>query len=55
MTTAPGAVLVQKAKNLRGFAIESFAEMDVGRNRIGPPIAFDAALAVDVAHVGHDG
>ena len=39
-------------KNLSGLAIKPFPEDDVGRDGVLPPIAFDAPLAVDVAHDG---
>ena len=42
--------VAEEAKDLRRLAIEAGAEVNVRRNRISPPIAFDAALAVDVAH-----
>ena len=40
----------EEAKNLRRFAIKSFAEVNVRGNGIGPPIGFHPAVAVYVAH-----
>ena len=39
-----------EAKNLRGLAIKSFAEITFGGIGSGPPIAFHSALAVYVTH-----
>src|SRR5207247_4462998 len=39
-------------KDLGALAIEAFAEDDVGRDRVFPPIAFDPPLDVNVAHAG---
>jgi hypothetical protein len=47
-----GRFAFKMAKDLRALAIKAFTEDDVGRDRIRPPVAFDAALAVDVAHEG---
>src|SRR2546426_12719438 len=41
---------VHVSKNLRGLAIKSFAEDDIRRNRLGPPIAFHATRAIYVTH-----
>src|SRR5207249_2585836 len=41
---------LEETKNLRGLAVKSFAPRDVFRNRLLPPIAFDAPLGGDVAH-----
>jgi hypothetical protein len=40
------------AKDLRGLAIETVTEDDVGGDRLGPPIALDSSLLIDVAHEG---
>jgi hypothetical protein len=42
----------EMTKNLGALAVKAFAEDDVWRNRLGPPIAFDAALVIHVAHEG---
>ena len=42
--------IAEKAEDLRGFAIKTRAEIDVGGNGIFPPITFDAAFVIDVAH-----
>src|ERR1039457_6460788 len=42
----------QKTENLRGFAIETFAELDIRWDRMRPPIAFDMSILFDVAHEG---
>jgi hypothetical protein len=42
--------IAQETEDLRGFAIEAFAEYDIRRNRMLPPIVLHAALRVDIAH-----
>jgi len=39
-------------KDLSALAIKAFPEYNIGRDRFLPPIVFDPALAVDVAHEG---
>src|SRR5437899_1810571 len=43
------------AKNLRSLAIKSFPKDHVRRNGLRPPIAFYAALTIDVTHWGEKG
>src|SRR5436190_22746515 len=38
------------SKDLRALAIKSLAECDIRRDRLRPPVAFDAAIFSDVAH-----
>ena len=45
-------VVAEMPKNLRGLAIKSFAELDIWRNRLRPPIAFHMSILFDVAHDG---
>ena len=45
-----GCFAAKVPKDLRALAIKSFAEDDVGRNRLRPPIAFNPALAVYITH-----
>jgi hypothetical protein len=40
-------------KNLRALAIEAFAEFNVWRDRVLPPILFHMSILFDVAHVGN--
>jgi hypothetical protein len=40
----------EKSKNLRGLAIEAFAEFHVRWDRLPPPIAFDVPIFFNVAH-----
>src|ERR1700716_2946295 len=40
-------------KNLRALAIEAFAEFNVWRDRVLPPILFHMSIWFDVAHVGN--
>jgi hypothetical protein len=47
-----GRFALEVAKDLGTLAVEAVAEDDVGRDRFLPPIVFDSALAVDVAHDG---
>src|SRR5712691_11926770 len=47
------AFVAQKSKNLRGLAIESFAELHVRRNRFRPPIPLYVSILFDVAHVAN--
>jgi hypothetical protein len=39
-----------ETKNLRRFAIKAFPELNIGWNRIFPPIVFHPAVGPDVAH-----
>ena len=39
-----GGAIAQETKDLRGFAIEAFAENDIRRNRMLPPIVLHAAF-----------
>ena|SRR6266581_4657836 len=41
------------AKNLRGLAIKAFAEVDVRRDRVRPPILFHMSIVFNVAHLGN--
>jgi hypothetical protein len=40
------------SKDLGGLAIKSFAEFNVMRNWLQPPIAFDMPIFFNVAHEG---
>src|ERR1700682_1009024 len=44
-----GLLVAQEPKHLRGLAIESLAEFHIGRNRLGPPIAFHMSILPGVA------
>ena len=48
-----GFFAVEMAKDLRALAIESLAELDVGRDGVWPPIAFHMSIRFDVAHIGY--
>jgi hypothetical protein len=39
------------SEDLRGLAIKSFAKLNVVRNWLWPPIAFDASILPHVAHI----
>ena len=41
------------AKDLRALAVETFAEFDVWRDRVRPPIFLHMSILFDVAHVGN--
>src|ERR1700736_6021331 len=41
------------AKNLRALAIEAFAEFNIWRDRMRPPILLHMSILFDVAHVGN--
>ena len=41
----------QISKNLCALAIKSFAELDVRRNRLLPPISFDVSIFSNITHV----
>jgi hypothetical protein len=38
------------SKDLRGLAIKSVAELNIARNWLWPPIAFDVSVLSNVAH-----
>ena len=42
----------QLAENLGGLAIKSFAKLNILRNWLWPPIAFDVSIFSNVAHEG---
>src|SRR5712692_721670 len=43
----------EEAKDLRRLAIKSFAKLDIGRNRLRPPIVFYMSILFNVAHVAN--
>jgi len=42
----------QLAKNLRAFAVKSFTELYIWRDRLWPPIILNMSILPDVAHEG---
>ena len=42
---------LEKAKALRGLAVEAFAPSNIFGNGMLPPVVFDAAFRCDVAHI----
>ena len=46
-----GLFVAQESEDLRGLAIKPFAEFNIRRNRLGPPIAFHMSILPDAAHV----
>jgi hypothetical protein len=47
-----GFLAPEMPKDLRALAIKSFAEFDIRRNRLRPPVVYHESICLDVAHAG---